>query len=175
MPVIPVLGRLRQKDRELEPGLGYILSRITCYGFILKWVFKKYVVKDNFKNFIEPMFYEVTFFTLSFLGMGFFFFFNSLFIFTLCTLVFCLHVTVCVRVLDLGVPVSCELWILGLEPWSSGRAVFVLFIYPPPPFFFRDRVSLCSPGCPGTHSVDQAGLELRNLPASALQVLGLKA
>jgi hypothetical protein len=41
--------------------------------------------------------------------------------------------------------------------------------------FFRDRVSLCSPGCPGTHSVDQAGLELRNLPASASQVLGLKA
>jgi hypothetical protein len=38
--------------------------------------------------------------------------------------------------------------------------------------FFRDRVSLCSPG---THSVDQAGLELRNLPASASRVLGLKA
>jgi hypothetical protein len=31
-----------------------------------------------------------------------------------------------------------------------------------------------SPGCPGTHSVDQAGLELRNPPASASQVLGLK-
>jgi hypothetical protein len=27
----------------------------------------------------------------------------------------------------------------------------------------------------GTHSVDQAGLELRNPPASASQVLGLKA
>jgi hypothetical protein len=40
--------------------------------------------------------------------------------------------------------------------------------------FFRDRVSLYSLGCPGTHSVDQAGLELRNLPASASQVLGLK-
>jgi hypothetical protein len=39
---------------------------------------------------------------------------------------------------------------------------------------FRDRVSLYSPGCPGTHSVDQAGLELRNPPASASQVLGLK-
>jgi hypothetical protein len=39
---------------------------------------------------------------------------------------------------------------------------------------FPDRVSLCSPGCPGTHSVDQAGLEPRNLPASASQVLGLK-
>jgi hypothetical protein len=42
-------------------------------------------------------------------------------------------------------------------------------------FGFWDRVSLCSPGCPGTHFVDQAGLELRNLPASASQVLGLKA
>jgi hypothetical protein len=30
-----------------------------------------------------------------------------------------------------------------------------------------DRVSLCSLDCPGTHFVDQAGLELRNLPASA--------
>jgi hypothetical protein len=40
---------------------------------------------------------------------------------------------------------------------------------------FRDRVSLYSPGCPGTHFVDQAGLELRNPPASASRVLGLKA
>jgi hypothetical protein len=42
-------------------------------------------------------------------------------------------------------------------------------------FFSQDRVSLCSPGSPGTHFVDQAGLKLRNLPASASQVLGLKA
>jgi hypothetical protein len=42
-------------------------------------------------------------------------------------------------------------------------------------FVFWHRVSLCSPGCPGTHSVDQAGLELRNPPASASQVLGSKA
>jgi hypothetical protein len=41
-------------------------------------------------------------------------------------------------------------------------------------FVFQDRVSLYSPGCPGTHSVDQAGLELRNLLASASRVLGLK-
>jgi hypothetical protein len=40
---------------------------------------------------------------------------------------------------------------------------------------FQDRVSLYSPGCPGTQSVDQAGLELRNSPASASQVLGIKA
>jgi hypothetical protein len=40
--------------------------------------------------------------------------------------------------------------------------------------FFQDRVSLYSPGCPGTHFVDQAGLELRNPPASASWVLGLK-
>jgi hypothetical protein len=36
-------------------------------------------------------------------------------------------------------------------------------------------VSLYSPGCPGTHFVDQAALELRNLPDSTSQVLGLKA
>jgi hypothetical protein len=42
-------------------------------------------------------------------------------------------------------------------------------------WFFRDRVSLYSPGCPGAHFVDQAGLELRNPPASASWVLGLKA
>jgi hypothetical protein len=42
-------------------------------------------------------------------------------------------------------------------------------------FFFRNRVSLYSPGCPGAHSVHQAGLELRNPPASASRVLGLKA
>jgi hypothetical protein len=47
------------------------------------------------------------------------------------------------------------------------------------PFFsffdFRDMVSLYIPGCPGTHSVDQAGLKLKNLPASASRGLGLKA
>jgi hypothetical protein len=41
-------------------------------------------------------------------------------------------------------------------------------------FFFWDRVSLYSPGCPGTHSVDQASLEVRNPPTSASRVLGLK-
>jgi hypothetical protein len=49
---------------------------------------------------------------------------------------------------------------------------FVLFCFV---LFFPDRVSLYSLGCPGTHSVDQAGLKLRNSPASASQVLGLKA
>jgi hypothetical protein len=52
---------------------------------------------------------------------------------------------------------------------------FFLFVFLFLFFFFRDRVSLYSPGCPGTHSVDQAGLKLRNSPASASQVLGLKA
>jgi hypothetical protein len=42
-------------------------------------------------------------------------------------------------------------------------------------FLFFETVSLCSSGCPGTHFVDQASLELRNQPASASQVLGLKA
>jgi hypothetical protein len=54
-----------------------------------------------------------------------------------------------------------------------------LFSRPTSVFFWgggvRDRVSLYSPGCPGNHFVDQAGLELRNPPASASPVLGLKA
>jgi hypothetical protein len=58
------------------------------------------------------------------------------------------------------------MWLLQIEFF------FVVFFCL---FVFRDRVSLCSPGCPGTHFVDQAGLELRNPPASASRVLGLKA
>jgi hypothetical protein len=38
-------------------------------------------------------------------------------------------------------------------------------------FFFFGRQGFC----PGTHFVDQAGLELRSPPASASGVLGLKA
>jgi hypothetical protein len=41
-------------------------------------------------------------------------------------------------------------------------------------FLFLFCFFLYSPGCPGTHSVDQDGLELRNPPASASRVLGLK-
>jgi hypothetical protein len=39
--------------------------------------------------------------------------------------------------------------------------------------FFQDRVSY-SPGCPGTHSIDQAHLKLRDPAASTPQVLELK-
>jgi len=66
---------------------------------------------------------------------------------------------------------------LSLQCWDSvcvpQPALFCKFSY----FilFFWDRVFLCISGCPGTHSVAQAGLKLRNLPASASQVLGLKA
>jgi hypothetical protein len=46
--------------------------------------------------------------------------------------------------------------------------VLVFFLFYVLTFFF---FFLYSPGYPGTHSVDQAGLELRNPPASAYQVL----
>lgn len=39
---------------------------------------------------------------------------------------------------------------------------------------FWDRVSLCSSGCPGPHSVDQVSLELRDLPASASECCDYK-
>jgi hypothetical protein len=48
--------------------------------------------------------------------------------------------------------------------------LFCLFVF----CFSRQGFFLC-PGSPGTHFVDQAGLELRNPPASASRVLGLKA
>ena len=62
---------------------------------------------------------------------------------------------------------------LRCDCWSrhSVHIFFLLLLF----LFFRDRVSLCSPGYPETHFVDQAGLKLRNLPASASRVLGLKA
>jgi hypothetical protein len=59
--------------------------------------------------------------------------------------------------------------VVGTQILRRVKTFFFFFLV------FWDRVSLCSPGCPRTHSVDQAGLELRNLPASASQVLGLKA
>jgi hypothetical protein len=47
----------------------------------------------------------------------------------------------------------------------------LLFLF----FLSRQGFSVYSPGCPGTHFVDQAGLKLGNPPASASQELGLKA
>jgi hypothetical protein len=56
----------------------------------------------------------------------------------------------------------------ALNPWANSSAT------PPNPHclfviwgclfvsVFQERVSLCSPGFPGTHSIDQAGLELRD-------------
>jgi hypothetical protein len=51
-------------------------------------------------------------------------------------------------------------------------SIYALFFFS---FWFFKTGFLCSPGCPGTHSVYQAGLKLRNPPASASGVLGLKA
>jgi hypothetical protein len=61
---------------------------------------------------------------------------------------------------------------MGRKNNHTSKKFFSFFF---PFFFFRDRDSLCSPGCPGTSFVDQAGLELRDLVASASQVLKLKA
>ena len=57
--------------------------------------------------------------------------------------------------------------------YGHGNSFFFFFFF----FFlvFGERVSLCSFGCPGTHFVNQVGLKLKNPPASASQVLGLKA
>jgi hypothetical protein len=52
--------------------------------------------------------------------------------------------------------------LLGFELRTFGFFVVFCFVWGG----VQERVSLCSPGCPGTHFVDQAVLELRNPPAS---------
>jgi hypothetical protein len=69
---------------------------------------------------------------------------------------------------DIGRSQKSSAWPLCKDDTHNHEAVyrvfwfFYLFF-----FFFFETGFLCSRGCPGTHSVDQAGLELRNLPASA--------
>jgi hypothetical protein len=57
--------------------------------------------------------------------------------------------------------------LLTVYPGYRDKRHELLFVLKWVSFFFfflvfQGRVSLCSPGCPGTHFVDQAGLELRN-------------
>jgi hypothetical protein len=54
-----------------------------------------------------------------------------------------------------------------LPPWLAQLAIFLFLFFFLGGGVFQDRVSLCSPGCPGTHSVDQASFKLRSPPASA--------
>jgi hypothetical protein len=56
------------------------------------------------------------------------------------------------------------------ESFSFVVVVVVVFV-----FVFQDKVSLCSPGCPGTHSVNQAGrqIHLRLPPAPSARIKGV--
>ena len=76
--------------------------------------------------------------------------------------------------MELWAVISCPIWLLATELWHSDYFLVFVFVCLFC-FVFQDRVSLYRPGCPGTHSVDQVGLKLRNPPASDSQVLGLKA
>lgn len=71
-----------------------------------------------------------------------------------------------IRIPGAGVTEGCEMgavWALGTKPPSSlcksshhlsNFAFFVVVVL----LCFQDRVSLCVSGCPGAHSVAQAGL-----------------
>jgi hypothetical protein len=91
---------------------------------------------------------------------------------------------VCLR-LEEGIdPLEIELWVFVSHHvdcrnqtqvcCKNSYFCFVLFCFVL--FFGSSRTGLlCNPGRPGTCFVDQAYFELRILPASASQVLGLKA
>jgi hypothetical protein len=78
-----------------------------------------------------------------------------------------------------GCESPCDCWDLNSGPSEEQSVLLPAEPSLASPFFlgggaFQDRVSLCNSGCPGTHTVNQSGLELRDPPASASQVLGLK-
>jgi hypothetical protein len=52
----------------------------------------------------------------------------------------------------------------------NGKQTYRIFF----PLVFQDRVSLCSPGCPGTQSVDQVGLKLIELHLPLPPSAGIK-
>ncbi|EDL86686.1 rCG41244, isoform CRA_a [Rattus norvegicus] len=65
---------------------------------------------------------------------------------------------------------SCSMENTVKHCWSTYNCAMTKFTYIPSLslllifiFVFQDRVSLCSPDCPGTHSVDQEGLELTEI------------
>jgi hypothetical protein len=61
-------------------------------------------------------------------------------------------------------------WLISLR-CSDRRSFFCCcFLF----FVFWDRVSLCSPGCPGTHFVDQAGLWTQKSACLCLPSAGIK-
>jgi hypothetical protein len=70
--------------------------------------------------------------------------------------------------LDNAILIAVYCRVFWLVFYNVDRLNWSLFL------FVWNKVSLRSPGCPGTHSVDQAGFRLRDLPAPAFRVLGLK-
>jgi hypothetical protein len=90
-----------------------------------------------------------------------------------------LHKFSSIKILVLAKPITAsrDHDIEGLQQVCAEISDIYIYIYIHTHIYmvFQGRVSLYSPGCPGTHFAVQAGLKLRNLPASASRVLGLKA
>jgi hypothetical protein len=172
-PGCPEIHSLDQTVIELEDLPFWVLGLKPCA--ITDWFLPSFL----------------SFFLSSFLPF-FLFFFKDLFIY----LFYMSTLSLSSDTLEEGIRsyyrwLRVTMWLLGFELRTSGKAVSSQGSWPPSHlsspwlvswYFFvwlvlvlQDRVSLCSPGCPGTHSVDQAGPKLRDPPASANQVLGLKA
>ena len=68
-----------------------------------------------------------------------------------------------------------ELWVSTTAVSSSNPWTFLFVCWLDWVGFLETRFICLAIGCPGTHSVDQAGLRLKDLPASVSRALGLKA
>jgi hypothetical protein len=68
----------------------------------------------------------------------------------------------------------CVSMFVGLHALGSQKSNSCVFLHVCHPAFFKDMISLCSPGWPRTCGVDQASFKIRKTPTINSWILGLK-
>jgi len=175
MPLIPALGRQRQVGLgEFEVSMVYRVSPKTARPLlqIEKPCLQKRKIYCQVFHFVHETLWNLTFLFTD--RLGFYIFRWYLQDASKAHIPFQFHL------LCLGISLKCYSFML--KWWSCSwfhssqtfhfiLQLFVCFCFC---FPFWGSVSLSSPGCPGTHPVDQVGFELKDPHASASGVLGLK-
>jgi hypothetical protein len=63
---------------------------------------------------------------------------------------------------------GATMWLLGFELRTFSQCSYLLSHLTSAVFVFQDRVSLCSLGCPGIHSLDRLALNSQRSPSLCL-------